>query len=143
MAELLGGLQSAELHVGTASPVSLRVGVADVGEAGHHTDPLRHQPEREVLGQDQLAPDGQEEQPGEEAGVPEGLGGWPELGEVERAQDVSQEVAEADQQSLQSEGYRGGGEAGLVLGRHELPVLGKTELRACGYISAHLILSLL
>ena len=73
MAELLGGLESPELHVSTASPVCLRVGVADIGEAGHYTDPLRHQPERQILGQDQLAPDGQEEQPGEDAGVPESL----------------------------------------------------------------------
>lgn len=56
---------------------------------------------------------------------------------------MSQEVAEADQQSLQSEGHRGGGETGLVLGRHKLPVLGQAELRACGYISDHLSLSLL
>ena len=73
MTKLLGGLESPELDVGTASPVRASVGVTDVGEAGHHADSLRHQPERQILGQDQLAPDGQEEQPGEEARVSEGL----------------------------------------------------------------------
>ena len=130
MTKLLSRLQSPELHVGAARPVRVTLGVTDVGEAGHHADALRHQPEREILGQDELAPDGQEEQPGEDPRVPEGLGCRPELGEVEGAHHVSQEVAETDQQSLQPEGYRGGGQTCLVLGRDELSVLGQAELGA-------------
>ena len=132
MSKFLSRLQSPELDVSTAGPVSVGVGVANVGQSRHHTHSLRHQPQAEILGQDQLAPDGEQEEPGQQVGLSEVVCGRPELRQEERPDDVGGEIAETDAESLEAEVDGGGGEAGLVLGRHELAVLGQAKLGPWG-----------
>ena len=137
MSKSLSRLKSPELDVGTAGPVRVGVSVTHVGQSGHDTHSLRHQPEAEILGQDELAPDGEQEEPGQQVCLSEVVCGRPELRQEERPDDVGGEIAETDAKSLEAEADGGGGEAGLVLGRNELAVLGQAELGPWGTWSGH------
>ena len=82
--ELLRRLQPPQLDICTSSPVSFSGTIlglleANVGEAGDHADALRHQPNGEVLGKDQLAPDGKQHQLQQEGRCCVAVTDWPKL----------------------------------------------------------------
>ena len=82
--ELLRRLQPPQLDICTSSPVSFSGTIlglleANVGEAGDDADALRHQPNGEVLGKDQLAPDGKQHQLQQEGRCCVAVTDWPKL----------------------------------------------------------------
>jgi len=104
VAELGAGLQSHDLDIGAAFPVNLPSFLMDTieGDSRDDANTFCNEPEGEILGQGDLAPEGKEEDLGQEAAVDEIIRSWPVRIQKHSANKMKDQITKSEPKSFET-----------------------------------------
>jgi len=130
IAKACRSLQSSNLDIGTPPPINRAIfSLLNEAESREDTDAFSHEPGKNVLGKDDLDPEGKKQKPGDKGMLCEVLGGRPAHGQVNIPHHVQKAVEDAQEKALESVLYGRAGELGRVVRPHELAVFLHRDLR--------------